>query len=180
MSTLIEDLFAEPVSPGSHRLQVSQAAEDSPRPFKRRRSSLFLEGSDDEQNDPVAPNIDPGEVDALFAEITSDDARERQATNGRTTPGAKSLSFDIEAYRREANQRARAAADASSPRAIHAARRCRSQTFGPIRYTNQAESGPIGRQAWYGKAHRPLQGVCVMQGCRKGTVAKTYFERYRR
>ena len=110
MSSLWDDDVVEDV-PKRHKTPLADSdAEDSPRPTKRPRQTLFLPGSDDEDSDqpvtrsrtrpaPVAPDKDL-DFDAIFGDI--DDLDDDIASKPLKTINADELERQLQAERRAA------------------------------------------------------------------------------
>lgn len=105
MSALLEDIWSEPISKSPSPRRTDDGADASPRPAKRRRSALFLDGSDDDDAQPRTPRRP--DIDALFADI-DDPAGDADAAP----------SFDLDAYRREAGERAAQSSPGLTPHAV--------------------------------------------------------------
>ena len=104
MSVSIDDIWSLPISQPGELIQDD--VEVSSRPTKRRRSTLFLEGSDEESSSelPAAVNASPKVADRPDIDHLFEDIEEPEVTED--APKA----FDLDAYRREAGKRAADAA----------------------------------------------------------------------
>ncbi|KAL5529655.1 hypothetical protein ACEPAG_5640 [Sanghuangporus baumii] len=120
MSVSLDDIWSEPLdslqppsartSPGLHRVDDEDEEESVYRPAKRRRSSLFLEGSDDGNEE--APRKSPArkdqsrpDIDALFEDLEEPSERRSSRT---------SKPFDLASLRKDAQARAEKEAPKSS------------------------------------------------------------------
>lgn len=109
MSTSLDDIWSEPVEdiPNTRSRAAEDETHESSQPRKRPRTSLFLAGSDDEApaTAPQSPLSNRPDIDNLFENLDEDPYVDQ--------------SFDIDAFRRDARQRAEGEGSVSlTPRAI--------------------------------------------------------------
>jgi replication fork protection complex subunit Csm3/Swi3 len=92
MSTSLDNIWDEPLLNSPPRTPVRQ----------KTPSALFLDGPDEEHNNPNDVLREPMDIDKLFEGLDDDDGDSNTKTKDKTS----SQPFDINAYRRKAQERA--------------------------------------------------------------------------